>query len=124
AAMLALLWLVRRKMRGPLAATLIFGGMLVPALGFVNVYPFIYSFVADHFQYLASTAMISLVAAALTLLAARWRVPLPAVAAVLLATLATLTWRQSRSYSNAETLYRSTPARNPTASMAPQHPAN
>ena len=64
-----------RKMRGPLAATLIFGGMLVPALGFVNVYPFIYSFVADHFQYLASTAMISLDGAGLTLLATRWRVP-------------------------------------------------
>ncbi|MFL6542562.1 MAG: tetratricopeptide repeat protein [Chthoniobacterales bacterium] len=124
AALLALLWLVRRKMRWPLAATLIFGGMLVPAFGFVNVYPFIYSFVADHFQYLASTAMISLGAAGLTLLAARWRVPLPAIAAVLLATFATLTWTQSRSYANAETLYRDTLARNPSAWMAHNNLAN
>ena len=37
--------------------------MLVPVLGFLNVYFFIYSFVADHFQYLASLGMIALVAA-------------------------------------------------------------
>ncbi|HET9800847.1 MAG TPA: hypothetical protein VFP82_04100, partial [Chthoniobacterales bacterium] len=55
-ALLALLlfaWILRNKTRGPLAATLIFLGLLFPALGFINVYPFLYSFVADHFQYLA-----------------------------------------------------------------------
>ena len=31
---------------------------LGPALGFVNVYPFKYSFVADHFQYLASAGIM------------------------------------------------------------------
>ena len=40
--------------RGPLVAVLFFAGTLGPALGFINVYPMRYSFVADHFQYLAS----------------------------------------------------------------------
>ena len=42
---------------------LIFGGVLVPALGFVDVYPMRFSFVADHFQYHASIALLALVAA-------------------------------------------------------------
>jgi tetratricopeptide (TPR) repeat protein len=58
------LWLLRGRIgRGPLAAALYFGGTLVPALGFVNVYPMIFSYVADHFQYLASLGLISLAAA-------------------------------------------------------------
>jgi hypothetical protein len=43
-----LIWWQRRA-RGPLAAALLFGGSLFPVLGFVNVYPFIFSYVADHF---------------------------------------------------------------------------
>ena len=42
---------------------LFFAGTLFPALGFFNVYPFRYSFVADHFQYLASIGVLTLVAA-------------------------------------------------------------
>src|SRR5207245_137104 len=55
AAMIALaaLWTVRRWSRAPLAAALFFVVTLFPALGFFNAYPFAYSFVADHFQYLA-----------------------------------------------------------------------
>ena len=34
------LWLLRRRVRGPLAAVLFFGGTLFPALGFLNVYTF------------------------------------------------------------------------------------
>jgi len=41
--------LARRGERGPLAALLYFSGTLFPVLGFLNVYPFIYSYVADHF---------------------------------------------------------------------------
>ena len=41
-----------------LAGFLIFAGTLFPALGFFNVYPFVYSYVADHFQYLASLGII------------------------------------------------------------------
>jgi tetratricopeptide (TPR) repeat protein len=56
-------WGVRKLSRGPLAAMLIFLGTLAPVLGFVNVYPFRFSFVADHFQYLASASLISLLVA-------------------------------------------------------------
>ena len=53
--------------RGPLAAALIFGGVLVPVLGFLNVYPFRFSFVADHFQYHASVALLALAAAGIVM---------------------------------------------------------
>ena len=56
-ALLAILWRWRGRFRGALAG-FFFIGSLVPALGFVNVYPFVYSFVADHFQYLASLGIM------------------------------------------------------------------
>ena len=57
------LWCLRKHSRAPLAALLFFSGTLFPALGFLNVYPFRYAFVADHYQYLASIGPIVLVAA-------------------------------------------------------------
>ncbi|MEZ4652389.1 MAG: hypothetical protein R3E12_01985 [Candidatus Eisenbacteria bacterium] len=54
-AVLAVLWFGRTRWgRGPLVAVLCFLVTLAPALGFFDVYPMRYSFVADHFQYLAS----------------------------------------------------------------------
>ena len=62
AATVTALWLARHRIgRGPLVAVLFFGGSLFPALGFVNLYPMRFSFVADHFQYLASIGLIVLV---------------------------------------------------------------
>jgi tetratricopeptide (TPR) repeat protein len=119
--LLAALWMLRRRSRAPLAAMLFFAGTLFPALGFVNVYPFKYSFVADHFQYLASIGVITLAAAGLTRLAQRWvhtRDALAALALVIVAPLAILTFRQSRQYTDAETLYRATLAKNPDAWVA------
>src|SRR5208282_41920 len=49
----AALWAVRGWSRGPLAAFLFFVGSLLPALGFVNLYGARYSWVWDHWQYLA-----------------------------------------------------------------------
>ncbi len=113
-ALLILAWLFREKSRAPLAALLIFGGTLFPVLGFVNVYPFIFSFVADHFQYLASIAVITLVAAALTMIAGRYQI----VFLLLVSLLGVLTWRQARMYRDAETLYNVTLERNPGCWMA------
>jgi protein O-mannosyl-transferase len=115
-AVLALLWLWRGRSRAPLAAALFFIGSLFPALGFFNAYPFRYSFVADHFQYLASLGIIALAAGAW----ARWRSRPPAtvLAAAVLLTLGTLTWRQCRTYRDLVTLYRATIARNPDCWMA------
>jgi protein O-mannosyl-transferase len=111
------LWRVARKHRGPLAAFLFFAGTLFPVLGFFNVYPFLYSYVADHFQYLASLGIIIPLAWGLTVVMERRGLP-PAMAALLPAILGSITWSQSHMYRDAETLYRETLARNPDCWMA------
>jgi tetratricopeptide (TPR) repeat protein len=121
-AALAALWMIRGRTRAPLAAALLFAGTLFPALGFINVFPFIYSFVADHFQYLAAAIMLSAMAAAFAtaagLLAPAARTAAWAASAGVVALLAALTWRQGATYANVETLWRTTIARNPACWMA------
>lgn len=120
----ALLWQSRLgRRRGMLAAVLLFGGTLFPVLGFVNVYPFVFSFVADHFQYLASLSLFALAAAGLAHAGRVSRLPLSTpvvqVASVLLVVLlGLLTWRQSRDYTDSVALYRATLARNPDSWVA------
>ncbi|MES1166486.1 MAG: tetratricopeptide repeat protein, partial [Pseudomonadota bacterium] len=117
--LLAVLVWWRHQARGALAAFLFFVGTLFPALGFINVYPFIYSFVADHFQYLASLGLFALAAA--SLVRAFTRLPRwvgSTAAIVLLATLGGLTRAQSGTYRDVFTLYETTIARNPGCWMA------
>jgi protein O-mannosyl-transferase len=122
AAALSALWLIRGRSRAPLAAALLFAGTLFPALGFVNVFPFIYSFVADHFQYMAAAVVLSAAAAAFAAgarhLSAAARTAAWAAAACVVALLASLTWRQGGMYADADTLWRSTIAGNPECWMA------
>ncbi|MFZ5830616.1 MAG: O-GlcNAc transferase, partial [Planctomycetota bacterium] len=104
-ALVAALWFARHRLgRGPLVAVLFFGGTLFPALGFINVYPMRYSFVADHFQYLASIGILALFAAAISTAAfsagtggrsvMHGRKPLAAVGcALLLLAMGVQTWR-------------------------------
>jgi tetratricopeptide (TPR) repeat protein len=109
-----LMWLWRRGVRWPACAALFYAVTIFPALGFVSVYPMKYSFVADHFQYLASLGVIAGVVAPLAWLlrhrAWRW-----APAAIVLATLGVLTFRQTFNYRNEETLWRATIDCNPQA---------
>ena len=122
-AVLIALWLLRSRIgRGPLVAVLCFAGTLLPVLGFVNGYFFRYSYVADHFQYLAGIGLISLAVSAGAAICERggprrrnWGT---LAAAVVLTTLAALTHRQSQTYATSEKLYRSTIARNPRCWMA------
>ena len=119
----AALWFTRARIgKGPLIAVLFFGGTLMPALGFVDVYPFRYSFVADHFQYLASVGIIIIVASSATFLflqRVKANHPMTAIAlAVLVLTLGTLTWKQSHVYKDLETLWRDTLTKNPNAWIA------
>jgi protein O-mannosyl-transferase len=118
----AALWAARKRSRAPLAAWLFFVGTLFPALGFLNVYPFVFSFVADHFQYLASLGMIALAAAAISLGIARLPQslrPLGNLACgALVVGLAVLTMFQSSMYGNVVQLYKTTLARNPACWMA------
>jgi protein O-mannosyl-transferase len=116
------LWLGRKRWRGPLAGWLLFVGTLFPVLGFLNVFPFIFSFVADHFQYLASVAMIVLAAAGIATAASRLSpVGQYAIAGVCVAAvgmLAVLSFRQTYIYVDKVTLYQATLGRNPDCWMA------
>ncbi|ACB77555.1 tetratricopeptide repeat protein [Opitutus terrae] len=105
--------------RAPLAAALLFGGTLFPVLGFFNVYPFVFSYVADHFQYLAALAVFALVAAAIAHAAVRWTRPAAlSSAGVILLVLGALTWSQAAIYRDGFRLYRDTLAKNPDCWMA------
>jgi tetratricopeptide (TPR) repeat protein len=127
------LWLLRSRIgRGPLVAGLCFAGTLVPALGFFDVYPFRYSYVADHFQYLACIGLISLAVstgAAICQRAVhgeehsrragqRGRDLGTIAAAIVLLILGASTWRQACIYQNMETLWRDTLTKNPQCWMA------
>lgn len=115
---IGLIWLARRA-RGPAAAFLFFVGTLTPVLGFFNVYPFVFSYVADHFQYLAALGIIVPVAAVAAPALDRLGPPAnAALPAVLVAILGILTFRQAGIYRDSETLYRATIARNPQSWMA------
>jgi tetratricopeptide (TPR) repeat protein len=115
----AVLAAVRSRLRAPLAGALFFVGTLFPTLGFFNVYAFIFSYVADHWQYLASLGLIVPVSAGLTLAGEGVARPMRrAGAAALLLVLAGLTWRQAGMYSDMVTFYRTTIEKNPGAFQA------
>jgi tetratricopeptide (TPR) repeat protein len=122
---LALLLLARRRLgRWPFAGAALFVLTLVPALGFINVYLMRFSFVADHFQYVASIGLIAVFAGvgvrAVGALPQRTRNSLlpKAAGGVWVLTLALFAWMQTFSYADAETLWRDTLARNPQAWIA------
>ncbi len=143
-ALLWTLWCSRRTIgRAPLAAAIFYVATLSPLLGFIPLFTFWYTYVADHYQYAASIGPIALVAAG----SARWlaattrraaagspesprrpggpgslgglgrRASTCAAALVLLA-LGALVWNQSRIYESEETLWRDTIAKNPGSWMA------
>ena len=118
ATLLVALWSLRRRLgRGPLAAMLLFAGVLFPALGFFDVYPFLYSFVADHYQYHASMALFALAAAGAALAAARWpaigRWPARVAAIGVVIALAVLAHRETYAYRDEVTLIRHNAAQRP-----------
>jgi protein O-mannosyl-transferase len=117
-----LIWYLRRFLgRNIEVAALFFVTTLGPLLGFIMLYTFRYTFVADHYQYLASIAPIALASAGLmwmggSMRQARWLVP--GVSFIILAFLGALSWRQSSSYRDLETLWRTTIDKNPSCWMA------
>jgi Flp pilus assembly protein TadD len=121
AVLIALLELRHRIGRGPVTAVLFYAGTLFPALGFFNIYPMRYSFVANHFQYLACIGLMALAIAVFTryIEGANLRIPAKRFAAVpLVALLAALSWWDTLAYADAETLWRDTLQKNPGAWIA------
>jgi tetratricopeptide (TPR) repeat protein len=103
------------RSRGRWAKALFFGlayfvVMLLPILGFLNIYFMRYSLVADHWEYFAIIGPIALAAAVL--------VRKPVLAAALLLALGALTWKQCGMYADADTLWQTTLRLNPQCSLA------
>ena len=120
AALVALLWLGRRRMgRGPLAAVLFYAVTLSPVLGFVDYGYMQFAFVADRFQYLAGIGVMAVLLGAAahgaSRLPAASRMPARAALAVILALLGTLTWNQSRIYRDEVAFFSHIVSLNPAA---------
>jgi len=128
-ALAVVLWSKRETIgRAPLAAGAGFVITLFPALGFFDVYPFRFSFVADHFQYLASIFCISLLVGLGYSLFKRLcrqvsnflvvRSARVLLSSIVLLFLGYLTYAQAHIYEDVESLWRTTIRRNPGAWMA------
>ncbi|MGD0461027.1 MAG: hypothetical protein ABSB74_00925 [Tepidisphaeraceae bacterium] len=121
--------------RGPLAAVLCYIAMLFPALGFANVYPFRFSFVADHYQYLAGIGLIVLAVWLVSKIAAPlWMprealterpvvgksAPIAAVIAAVLLVLGIASWNRAAVFAEPLTLWQDVlkPDKNPQSWLA------
>jgi protein O-mannosyl-transferase len=144
AGLLALLLVRTNWSRAALFAAAYYVVSLFPVLGFFSVYFFRYSFVSDHFQYLASMGPLALAGAGIVTAVGRFgetpsrlasdtgalqfsgdiavvrpkSVLLPATSGILLLALVFLTWRQTAVYHNLVTLYTATLTKNPGCWMA------
>jgi tetratricopeptide (TPR) repeat protein len=140
------LWLTRAKWsRSVFFAAAYYAVSLFPVLGFFSVYFFRYSFVSDHFQYLASMGPLALAGAGIVTAVGRLgelrklsradtnalqfsgdriatigrKSPLLlTISGVLLLALGVLTWQQTAVYHDLISLYTRTLAKNPGCWMA------
>jgi tetratricopeptide (TPR) repeat protein len=126
---LVVLWLLPGKAgRAVFFAAAYYVVSLFPVLGFFSVYFFRYSFVSDHFQYLASMGPLALVGAAMTEACSRLALAASlgrggvflrlGLCSVLVILLVSLTWQQTAVYHDLITLYTKTLAKNPGCWMA------
>ena len=144
AALFALWWFRRKWSRAVFFAAAYYIVSLFPVLGFFDVFFFRYSFVSDHFQYLASMGPLALLGAGIVTAVGRFGVRtsglvsetearqfsskiavvrsksflLPATAGIFLFLLGFLTWRQTGVYHDLITLYTATLRKNPSCWMA------
>ena len=116
------IYFVRRYFgRSVEVAAAFFVATLTPVLGFIMLFTFRYTFVADHYQYLACIGPIALASAGIVSLSDKfthYRAVIVSAALLVVASFGTLTWRQAATYSDIETLWRTTLARNPECWMA------
>ncbi len=122
-ALLVALFAFQKKIgRAPLTAALVFLVTLFPSLGFFNIYPMRYTLVADHYQYMASIAFITLAASLLWLVIEHIPASNPAFKWAFLSApvlvLAALTYSQGTIYFDEITLWKDTIQKNPTCWMA------
>lgn len=111
AAAVGALFALKRLGRWPFAVALIYLACIGPTLGFINVYFHRYSFVADHFAYLASMAPI---AAAAALLAS---FPAP-LAGIVVVALGAASFKRGAVYESLERVWLDVIAKNPKGWLA------
>jgi Flp pilus assembly protein TadD len=102
-------------------AAAFFVATLSPVLGFIMLFTFRYTFVADHYQYLACIGPIALATAGIVSFSEKftqYRAVIMSATLLIVVSLGTLTWRQAATYADVETLWRTTLARNPECWMA------
>ncbi len=123
-AVAVLLWLYRRRnsVRAGLFAYSFFVAALLPVLGFFDVFYFRYSYVADHFQYLACIGLISLVVGTGAVIfesaGPQGRGLATVAGAIALLILGACTQRQARIYQDLRTLWSDTLTKNPQCWLA------
>ena len=121
-AVAGLLWFARRSLgRQPAIALLFFAAALSPMLGFIPLYTFYFSYVADHYQYLACLGLIALglgLAAKFFETAQAPQRVQAALAALLLLVLGVATRAQCHIYQSAEAVWVDTVKKNPRSWMA------
>ena len=121
-ALLVLWWKRKGWGRPGLLALAYFLIALLPVLGLLDHYFLRYSFVGDHFQYLASIGPLALAGAGLSAgldrVAKGNRLVKPVGCGTLLVVLGGLTWGRTFVFRDNETLWRDTLAKNPACWMA------
>ena len=115
----AVLWKLRHRLSGRvcLFGFGYFAVLLLPVSGFFDIYFFRYSFVGDHFQYLACLGPVTLLTACV-ISPIRSQPVRMTIAVLLLLLFASHTWQYSRVFKNDKTLWCDTLAKNPDAWMA------
>jgi tetratricopeptide (TPR) repeat protein len=111
----AILFVFRSRLgRAPLTAALFFLITLLPAMGFVDINFFNFSFVADHFQYLASLSLITLGTGIVLRLTKKIDPRAPVALTIIVASIfSVLTWSRATLTTDHELLWRDTIEKNP-----------
>jgi tetratricopeptide (TPR) repeat protein len=122
-AVIAGLFFARRFIgRAPVAALACYVAMLLPVLGFVDIYLFRYAWVADHFQYQACPAIFAAVAAGGALVVRRLGRPGrfvgPALGAAACAALAVPAWREAHHWRDGADIWADVYRENPRSAIA------
>jgi tetratricopeptide (TPR) repeat protein len=121
-AVFAICWAYRQSWGKPILFALGYAVlMFLPALGFVNIYFFRFSLVANHWQYFSIIGPIALVSVGLVELSKlmpQGKLVRVLFSVMLLAVLATLTWQQAGNYRNSYTLWSATLKQNPDCFIA------
>jgi protein O-mannosyl-transferase len=119
----AALILLRKKIGlAAIAAALFYIFTLAPALGFFNVYPMRYSFVADHFQYMAGIGIIAPIIAAIYYTSLRYtkhpKRIMTVFGAIIIIWLSMKSYSQTNVYKDQKALWQDTINKNDRAWIA------